>query len=258
MKRQLKAAIGWFLFSTGLYRKYFRDMAVVVLFHRVDDRYPGNPISCSEAEFRGFLDFFQKYFQVIGMSELVHKLQSGADISGQLVVTFDDGYKDNRKAADELLRRRLPASFFIATNFIESDRVPWWDVDSNIKSEWMSWDDVRSLATDGFELGSHTQNHVDLGVVAGEAAEQEIDGARDRLQQETGTTVTLFSYPYGRVNQLSDANREYVKRSGFSCCPSAFGGNVHKGDDPFSILRTPISPWHKSPYQFGLESILAK
>lgn len=256
MKRQVKATIGRLIFATGLHRKRVRDKAVIVLFHRVNDQYPGNPITCSRAEFRAFLDFFQRYFQVVSMSTLLSKLASGADISGNLVITFDDGYKDNRWAADELKRRNLPATFFLASDFIESDRIPWWDAEAKIVSEWMSWDDIRSLRTDGFELGSHTRNHVDLGVVTGRDAAEEILGARDRLAEETGAPINLFSYPYGRVHQITEENRDYVRGAGFTCCPSAYGGNVHPGDDAFFLRRTPISPWHISPYQFGLEVLL--
>jgi len=120
----------------------------------------------------------------------------------------------------------------------------------------MSWEDVRSLKSDGFELGSHTKNHVDLGIVSGRDAEEEILGAAQRLTAETKETSRLFSYPYGRVDELNETNRDLVKRLGFSCCFSAYGGSVRKGDDPFKLCRTPISGWHVSPYQFGFEAMV--
>jgi peptidoglycan/xylan/chitin deacetylase (PgdA/CDA1 family) len=256
MMRRIKSLLGRVSFRSGVYRTFFRDKAVIVLFHRVDDRYPGDPISCTTAEFREFCDFFQRYFTVVSFHTLLHKLKRGDDISRHLVVTFDDGYRDNRSAADELQGRNMAACFFIATEFIGTNRVPWWDANSGIVSEWMSWADVRSLRDKGFELGAHTKNHVDLGAVKIEDAEDEIVGSLRRLEIEMETPIDLFSYPYGRPQQITEEAREIVRNTGFVCCPSAYGGTVRKGDDPFYVLRTPISPWYISPYQFGFETML--
>jgi peptidoglycan/xylan/chitin deacetylase (PgdA/CDA1 family) len=258
MMRRTKAVLGRALFESRIYRWFLRNKAVIVLFHRIDDRYPGDPITCSTPEFLEFCDFFQRYFVVVSLHSLVEKLKRRDDISRNLVITFDDGYSDNRRAADELLRRGMPACFFIATDFISSERVPWWDEKSGILSEWMSWDDVRSLREDGFELGAHTKNHVDLGLVSGNEAEEEISGSARRLSVETGVAIDLFSYPYGREHQITEENRRRVRDAGFVCCPSAYGGTIRRGEDPFHIRRTPISPWHISPYQFGFEAMLAR
>jgi peptidoglycan/xylan/chitin deacetylase (PgdA/CDA1 family) len=257
VKRRIKSLLGRAIFNSGAYRRLLRGRAVIVLFHRIDDRYPGDPITLGTASFREFCDFFQRYFAVVSLPTLLAKMRHGEDISCNLVITFDDGYLDNRSAADELSRRNLPASFFIATDFIGTHRVPWWDAKAGIDSEWMSWDQVRSLHRAGFDLGAHTKNHVDLSVVAGADAEEEIIGSARRLASETGASIDLFSYPYGRAHQISEENRELVRKAGFVCCPSAYGGVVRAEDDPFRICRTPITTWHTSPYQFGLEAILS-
>lgn len=259
MKRALKAALGRVAYGTGLYRRFFRRKAVVVLFHRVDDRYPGNPISCTAAEFRAYCDFFRRYFIVVPLAELLAKLERGEDVSRHLVITFDDGYKDNHDiAAAELRARGLPATFFIATNFIGSDRVPWWDAEAGITPQWMTWEDVRALREQEFEIGAHTMNHVDLGVVVGAEAMREIAGSGERLEQELGAPVPFFTYPYGRPHQITEENRAAVREAGFACCMSAFGGTVAPGADPYRIRRVPISPWFASPYQFGFETMLER
>ena len=259
MKRRLKALLGLLCYRSGLYRLFFRDKAIIALFHRVDDRLAGNPISCTAAEFRAFCDFFDRYFRVVSLQTLLSKLGRGEDVSGHLVITFDDGYRDNLEtAAVELERRRLPACFFVATEFIGSSRVPPWDAELGIASRWMSWDDVRTLSERGFEVGAHTMNHVDLGAVQGSDAVQEIVGSRRRLAQELGEETPLFSYPFGRADQITPGNRAAVRDAGFSCCLSAYGGTVRSQGDPFDLKRMPVSPWFLSPYQFGFEAMLTR
>jgi peptidoglycan/xylan/chitin deacetylase (PgdA/CDA1 family) len=44
------------------------------------------------------------------------------------LITFDDGYADNYTAAYPVLRRHgVPATFFVATGFLDHPRLSWWD-----------------------------------------------------------------------------------------------------------------------------------
>lgn len=122
----------------------------------------------------------------------------------------------------------------------------------------MSWEQVRFLHRQGFEIGAHTRNHVDQGIVSGDEAREEIEGSRRRLEAELGSEVRYFSYPFGRREQLTDENRHLVRACGFACCLSAYGGLVGRGSQPFDLKRTAVSPWYLSPYQYGFESLFLR
>ena len=125
MTRYLKSLLGFLAFRLGLHRALLRKRAIVVLFHRVDDRCASDAISCSVEKFDRFCSFFRRYFVVVPLSQLVDKLRRGEDISRHLAITFDDGYLDNHDvAAPRLKQHDLPACFFIATDFIGSTKVP--------------------------------------------------------------------------------------------------------------------------------------
>ena len=112
---------------------------------------PGHPIS---AEFDAWCGFLKAHFRVVSLSHLVSRLHAGASLRGLAVITFDDGYRDNFETAAPLLERHeLPACFFVASGFIGSDHVPWWDELLPFPLEWMSWDEVRELQRRGFEIG---------------------------------------------------------------------------------------------------------
>jgi peptidoglycan/xylan/chitin deacetylase (PgdA/CDA1 family)/folate-dependent phosphoribosylglycinamide formyltransferase PurN len=257
--RRVKHLAGLALFRSGLHRLVMPNCAIVALFHRIDAGIGAiNPISCTPEKFVAFCDFFQQYCTIITFTELLDKLERGEDLTGHVVITFDDGYRDNRLfAAAELKKRGLPACFFVATGFIASDHVPWWDEEEGIRSQWMSWDQVRELRQLGFEVGSHTVNHVDLGTVSGAEAQWEIEESKRKLEAELGEATDLFSYPYGRINQCTEENRRRVRDLGFRTCPSACGGVVEPGADPFHLRRIGVSPWYLSPYQFMVETFLS-
>ena len=150
----------------------------------------------------------------------------------------------------------LPATFFLVSQWIGSDVVPWWDRELGVRHPWMTWDQVRSLHRKGFDVGAHTRTHVDLGRISEVEAREEIFSARLELQRQLEAPVELFAYPYGGPNHLAEANRDVVKAAGFRCCCSCFGGLNAAGTDPFHLRRVPVSSWYASPHQFGLELAL--
>lgn len=252
--KDIKRYLGGMVFGLRLHRFFFKDKAVIAVFHRVNNNIPENPITCDIELFTQFCAFFKRYFNIISLSELLDRIESGRSISGCLVVTFDDGYLDNFENAAPILKEfDIPACFFIATDFIGTQRVPDWDKKWGVESEWMTWDHVKSLSSDGFEIGAHTKNHVDLGVVEGDDARDEIQESRLALERQLGKDIDLFSFPFGRESQFSESNRSLVKELRFRCSPSAYGGIVRPNDDPFRMRRHPISPWHESVWQFGFE-----
>jgi peptidoglycan/xylan/chitin deacetylase (PgdA/CDA1 family) len=254
----VKGVLGGALYGSGLHRLALRNRAVVAVFHRIDDRYPGNPITLSSAFFRRLCDFFAANFTVVSLSRMVEMLGSGAELGGHLAIPFDDGYRDNFRAAAYLEARGLPASFFITAGFIGSRTIPWWDQEQGIVSEWMDWDEIRSLHERGFEVGGHTVNHVDLSHTDGSEADAEIVGGKRMLEERLGAAVRLFAYPFGRRHQITEANRALVREAGFACCASSYGGTVGRGDDPFRLRRLPATNWHRSAEQYGFEAAFSR
>ena len=176
--RTAKSIVGRSLAALGLHHRVLGDRGVVVAFHRVTDAYHDS-LTCSVKDFESFCLFFRRFFTVIPLSEMVTRLGRGQPLSRTLAVTFDDGYRDNYELAAPLLRSLgLPATFFVVSDFIESDTVAWWDRECVPPPGWMSWQEVRRLHADGFEIGAHTRTHANLGEVTGALAEWEIAGSR--------------------------------------------------------------------------------
>ena len=254
--RRSKAVAGWMVFRTPLYRRLRRDEAVIVLFHRVNDAYPNDPLTCSSRQFESFVRFFGRFFDVVPLSELLGRLETGGKLRGLLAVTFDDGYRGNATISAPILERHEQrACFFVTTEWIGTDHIPWWDSEKNIQTRWMTWDQVRSLRAAGHDIGSHTQTHPDLGVVGQDEARREISGGSSQLDAELGERSGLFAYPFGGRKNMSDDNQSVVNHLGLRCCLSAYGGTVTAGDDPLRLKRITISKWFLSPYQFGFELV---
>jgi peptidoglycan/xylan/chitin deacetylase (PgdA/CDA1 family) len=244
------------IFRSGLYRRLLKGRAVIVAFHRVNDAYRHDSITCTSREFEEFVRFFKTYFEVVPLGEMIDRVASGAELGSTLTITFDDGYRGNATIAAPILERHgVRACFFVTSGFIGTDWIPWWDRSGGIKTDWMTWDQIRSLRAAGHEIGSHTATHVDLGAVIGDDAKNEILAGKARLEAELSESSSLFAYPFGGRKHLADENKSLPKELGLRCNVSSYGGTVHSGDDPFALKRTPINHWFASPYQFGFELV---
>src|SRR5262249_12110967 len=156
-------------------------------------------LTCTEREFTSYCDFFRRYFHVVSLTSLLDRLEAGQTISRTVAITFDDGYRDNRTVAAPALKTRgLPASFFVTAGFVGSQTVQWWDAAKSITPTWMTWDDLKWLSDNGFEIGGHTESHPDLGQISGDEARREIVGGGAELGRHLGKTINLFCFPYGR------------------------------------------------------------
>lgn len=253
-KKLIKSAIGRISGMAGAYRRAFGPTMTIVSFHRVNDEIPEDGLTIGSKKFEAFCRFFRKYTRIVSLSEQVADCKAGRDTRGTLSITFDDGYLDNFQVAAPILRRLgIPATFFITTGFVGTEVIAPWDVDLPRQPGWMSWDNVRALAAQGFEIGAHTDTHIDMGSAQQERVRAELKTSRDRIFRELGISPSLFAYPFGDRCHISEPARQLVRDAGFSCCVSSYGGVNSLAANPFHLRRIPIGEWFATPDQFGFE-----
>jgi peptidoglycan/xylan/chitin deacetylase (PgdA/CDA1 family) len=257
IRKQLKSVLDRVAGLTGAYERRFRLQMTIVAFHRVNDRLVGDPLTCSAAKFEAFCNFFLTHFSVLPLSEQVAGARAGKDLGGTLSITFDDGYFDNSEVAAPILRRlQLPATFLVTTGFIGSQITPPWDRNLPEQPGWMSWDDVRALHSEGFEIGCHTDSHLDMGKTDAETVRAELALSKQKLLDALRTSsVQLFAYPFGGPEHISQRSRELVREAGFTCCLSCHGGINAVRPDPFDLNRIAVDQWYTNPNVFAFEML---
>ena len=259
VRNRLKAILGRAVRIAGVYAWDFRSKMTIVAFHRVSDQMAEDGLTCSSGKFEAFCRFFRAHFEVLSLSEQVTRCSAGKGAGGTLSITFDDGYLDNFEVAAPILRKfNLPATFFVTTGFIGTSSPVAWDSHLARHPGWMTWDQVRSLAAQGFEIGSHTDTHINLAKADPDVARAELRLSRQKLQQELGIAPRLFAYPFGGREHISERSRELVREAGFECCLSCYGGVNVALPDPFHLNRIGIAEWFSSPDQFGFELVTGR
>jgi peptidoglycan/xylan/chitin deacetylase (PgdA/CDA1 family) len=104
---------------------------LVPVFHRIVPSIDGDPLNImvSEKKFIRLIDALATRYPVISLSDAAGQAKAGRPKARcQVVVTFDDGYRDNHDVAFPILKRKgVPAAFFVATDYIGAD-APLWDL----------------------------------------------------------------------------------------------------------------------------------
>ena len=257
--KRTKQLIGHAAALTGVFARDFRTKMVIVTFHRVRDDVPEDGLTCNSGRFERFCEFFRDHFRVISLAEQVAGCSAGRDMGGTLSITFDDGYRDNFEVAAPILRKLdLPATFFVITGFLGTRIVAPWDRQQPRPLGWMDWDQLRELASQGFDIGSHTDTHVDLGTADEQTARFDLEASKRKLEEQLGRPVRLFAYPFGRPDNISESTRELVRQIGFVCCASSFGGTNTTTPSPFDLNRITIGQGYETPTQFGFDLLIGR
>jgi peptidoglycan/xylan/chitin deacetylase (PgdA/CDA1 family) len=135
----------------------------------------------------------------------------------------------------------LPATFFVSTDMIGSTKPFPHDLERGRPGQpHMTWDDLRHLAALGFDIGSHTCSHADMGSIPDVQAQWELQLSRERLEAELRQPVRLFAFPYGARRNMRTETMEAARREYDVCC-SAYGGHNTTPVDPANVRRIVIS-----------------
>lgn len=137
----------------------------ILIFHRVlpklDPLLPGEP---DAALFEARMRWLSSAFRVMPLVEATRRFADGSLPINAACITFDDGYADNATIAAPILSRlRLPATFFIATGFLDGGRM-WNDtVIESVRSARGPRLDLRAIDLGDWASGSDTECVATIG-----------------------------------------------------------------------------------------------
>lgn len=146
-----------------------------------------------------------------------------------IILTFDDGYRDNfRHLLPILIQENAKAVVFALGNRdLTTNR---WDADlGEPQSQLMSDHELLACYRSGHvEIGAHGLSHAHLTAIPKASMVEEVQASKLGLEALLGGPVHAFAYPYGEWNE---SVREAVVQAGY-----AFGVATDRGRD-FAVDR---------------------
>jgi len=178
----------------------------VLVYHSIDN----NNSNLSLA-----IDIFEKqlnYLNRIGFNTVsFDKIDENK--KKQIIITFDDGYKDVLKFALPILKKyNFTAICFLVSNMIGKQNS--WD---SLRHDFtpknlMDTDDINEWINNGMYIGSHSHNHYDLTKLKKSELYKDLDFSKKTLEDKFGKKINNFCYPFGKVNKsVYDAVKKKFK-----------------------------------------------
>ena len=175
----------------------------------------------------------------------VSELATLEDAYKTVVLTFDDGFRDNYLAAHPLLAKHgAKATLFLVVDRMDRD----WSTtkkahhdSGELRAEpKLSDDDVRAMLASGvWELGAHTLTHALLTNLDATERRREIAAAKAQLEADFGTEVCSFAYPFGIFDA---ADEQAVADAGYRfAVTTAPGVSTSLCAEAFALKRVKIS-----------------
>ncbi len=212
-----------------------RTVRVPILMYHYLGEPPANAdiyrrdLSVAPARFAEHLARIQaEGYTVISLYELAAHLLQGAPLPPQpVVLTFDDGYRDNYENAFPLLReQKMTATFFVVMEFINQERP-----------EYLTWAMVDEMAAAGMHFEAHGVDHTSLRGRTQADLEFQALRSYETLQNRLNRRPRFISYPAGEYDQQT---MDIFQRAGYWAGLTTIQGATHSSDALFELRRVRI------------------
>jgi len=139
----------------------------------------------------------------------------------RLLLTFDDGFASQARAAREILSHYgIKGIFFLCPGLMDlpverqREAVAQYIFEersggvatSNIRL--LSWAEAKSLLVSGHTVGSHTAFHRRLSELHPGELQKEIVDSAELLEQRLGVSIRWFAYPFGNIESINCPDKE--------------------------------------------------
>jgi len=236
MKYQLKSlarkTIVPFLFKIGYYHRLLdnhKNIAIILLYHNID--------SSSKHNFEKQMQFIKEHMQTISLNELIDCLVKKKLFPPKsIVITLDDGYENFYHYAYPILKKyQFPATIFLVTGYIDTAKNFWWD-----NSSILSWSQIKEMAKNNIDFGSHSINHYNLTTLSDKDIEKELKSSKEKIEQELNKPVRGFCYPFGKKEHYNQKIKELVIKAGYQYAVTAEFGHINQSSDLFLLKRVHV------------------
>ncbi|WP_288377367.1 polysaccharide deacetylase family protein [uncultured Chryseobacterium sp.] len=170
---------------------------VILMYHQIEkESHEDLTVSLQNLE-QQFSYLSRKKYTCQFFSELT------ASTKKNIIITFDDGYRNNLEYLPSLLKKyNLKATIFIPTGFIQ---------DGYKNYQMMTFDDIRTLDKDYFEIALHTHSHENLKNRTLDLIEKDLEKNMNILDAQNIAYSKVLAYPFGKY-----PNKEEEKNAFFS------------------------------------------
>lgn len=186
-------------------------------------------LSVSPQDFRDQLQYLvDNGYKAIDLYDLSLAITDKIELPAKpVIITLDDGYRDNYENAYPILRELgLTATFFIPTEFVDQ-----------ANPSYMDWQMIEEMAAAGMRFEPHSKTHPNLTANDRDFIIWEVLGSAETLNAHVEYRPRYFAYPGGRYNEEVS---QIVAELDFWGAVTTAGGLWHGYNDRYEWTRIRI------------------
>jgi peptidoglycan/xylan/chitin deacetylase (PgdA/CDA1 family) len=231
--------------------------------------YHGTPAEDLDA-FERHIQFYSKYYTNVTKQDLDdffknktwHKNKPG------MIVSFDDGHKNNLLAIPILEKYGFTGWFCVVPKFIDCETKvqPEYAQNNGIglhfgkyieRNYALTWEDVRAISMK-HEIVSHTLSHHRINQQEDKLLlEREIKSSKQLIEQQINKKVDVFCWVGGLTENYSKMAFDCIIDSGYSYAFMTNSLPIEKHSSPLLIERNCVDTSFSLPYvQFSISGII--
>lgn len=222
------------------------DGVIILMYHRINDELPAHNLVTRTKAFEEQMQFLHRnpnVYKVIGLKEFETRhpgIFNERHPKTKVIITFDDGYRDNYLNAFSVLKKfGFPATIFLTTGLVGTDKK-FARYDQVPGRDMLNWEEIAEMCAHRITFGAHTASHPHLPVLSLAAQRREIAESHDCLNRNLprGEILSTFCYPYGEYNADTI---QIVREIGFACALSVIPGINRPDTPPYELRRIEVS-----------------
>jgi peptidoglycan/xylan/chitin deacetylase (PgdA/CDA1 family) len=258
LKNAVYRTIGETATTLGAVNGADRRTLRVLMYHKVNDQ-AENPVTVPTSQFaEQMAQLAELGYVVVPLEAVLDHYVDGAPLpENAVLITFDDGYRDNlENALPALERHGYPAVIFAPVGYVgEQQPLPHDEhlAARRIVNPTLDWGELRELEQAGVRVESHGISHRPLAELEVEEAAREIAISKLRLEDRLGRPVRAFAYVKGSEAHYRPVHLSLLRQAGYDVGFTSVSGANGPDTDRFRLRRYNVEPYPARTFQLVLE-----
>ena len=207
----------------------------VLMYHKINDQ-PENSVTVPVSLFDEQLaQLGELGYTAVSLDDVLAYYVEDAPLpDGAVLITFDDGYRDNLENAVPVLEKYgYPAVLFVPIGYLDGSRPLPHDehlASRGILNRTLQWSNLAELDAAGVRVESHGIGHRPLADLEVDEAAREITLSKLRLEEALGRPVRAFAYVKGSEAHYRLVHLSLLKQAGYEVAFTSISGAERAAD----------------------------
>jgi peptidoglycan/xylan/chitin deacetylase (PgdA/CDA1 family) len=229
----------------------------VLMYHKIND-VAENPLSVPVGLFDEQMGLLRDLgYTVVDLEQVLDHYTTGTPLPPRAVlITFDDGYRDNlENALDVLGRHGYPAVLFVPIGYLDTTLpLPHEErlAQRGIVNRTIDWSDLPDLERGGIRVEAHGISHRPLADLEVDEAAREIVLAKLKLEEALGRPVRAFAYVKGSEAHFKLVHLSLLRQAGYDIAFTSVSGANTPRTDPLRLHRYNVEPYPPRTFELVL------